>query len=129
LIVILEKKEEFETNLKRNLEITHNEAVTLVKLDSQQKIKQAELDKERSVNELKAENAKAIAEIQAKESEKYHDKLNNALQEIMLNGDKNTKFVQEMALKLIDKAPTPAVDIGVDITSGPKQLAEAKVNE
>lgn len=119
-------KKEFESNLKRDLEIKHNEAITLTKLESQQKIKQAELDKDRAINELKADHAGKVAAIQASESEKYHDKLSNALQEITMNGDKNTKFVQEMALKLVDKAPAAnGVGIDVNLTNEPRQLNAA----
>lgn len=107
---LIEKNEknrkEFESQLKRELDLSHQEALTLLKLESQQMIKQAELDKQREVNELKAEVATKIAAIQGSEAEKYYSKLTAALQEISVHGDHNSKFAKDLALKLFDRMPT-----------------------
>lgn len=99
-------RKEFENQLKRELDLQHQEATTLLKLESQQMIKQAELDKEREVNALKAEVATRIAAIQGSEAEKYYSKLTAALQEISVHGDHNSKFAKDLALKLFDRMPT-----------------------
>lgn len=113
------EKKEFEETLRRESELATNEAITLVKLESQQKIKQAEIDKERAINELKAEMAEKVAEIQASESEKHYEKLTEAFSEMQINGDKNSRFVQELAMKVFDKIPTPRTEIGVDVSTTP----------
>lgn len=118
------EKEEFENTLRKELELKHNETVTLTKLESQQKIKQAEIDKERVINKLKAEHAQELARVQADESEKYHEKLDKSLQEIMIKGDHNSKFLKQLTLEAVKKVNTlPKVGVDVDVSTEPKQLA------
>ena len=50
-------------------------------------------------------------------SEQYYQKLTEAFQEIQLNGDKNSKFVQELALKVFDKMPTSRSEVGIDVST------------
>lgn len=115
------ENEEFENRLKKDFEIKLTEAVTLTKLESQQLIKQAELDKERKISELQVEMAQKIAVIQEEESKNHYNKLTQAFETMQLHGDKNTKFVQELALKILDKTPSSKVGVDVNV-EGPKQL-------
>lgn len=111
------EREEFEERLKKDFEIKLQEAVTLTKLEMQQKVAQTSVDKEREICKLQTEHAKAVSEMQQSESLKFYDKLTNAFQEMQLNGDKNSKFVQELALKLIDKTPSSKTSVDVNVDS------------
>lgn len=119
-------KKEFEETLKRQHEITLQEAVTLAKLDSQQKVKQAELDRDRQTTELRTVHAEEISKLRSESAENHYNKLTEAFQEIQLNGDKTSKFVQELALKMVDGFPKGTrTDIGVNVNQ--PQLEAQKV--
>lgn len=107
------EKSEFEERLLKDSEIKMVEAVSLTKLESQQKIAQAQVDAAREINAVRTEMAEKVARIQQDESEKFYNKLTAAFQEMQLNGDKNSKFVQEMALRILDKTPTANVDLSI----------------
>jgi DNA-directed RNA polymerase subunit F len=99
--------------LKKDSEIKMLEAISLTKIESQQAIAQARVDAEREINKVRTEMAEKVAKIQGEESEKFYNKLTEAFQEMQLNGDKNSKFVQEMALRILDKTPTANVDLSI----------------
>lgn len=110
------EKKEFEEHLKKQHDITLQEAVTLAKLDSQQKVKQAELDRDRQITELRTQHAEALSKLRSESAENHYNKLTEAFQEIQLNGDKTSKFVQELALKMVDGFPKGTrTDIGVNV--------------
>jgi hypothetical protein len=104
---------EFEDRLKKDSEIKMLEAISLTKIESQQAIAQARVDAVREINKVRTEMAEKVAKIQGEESEKFYNKLTEAFQEMQLNGDKNSKFVQEMALRILDKTPTANVDLSI----------------
>ena len=116
------EKKEFEDRLQQEYEIKLQEAVTLTKLEAQQAVKQAELDKERAITKLTSENAKAISELEANLAEEYYQKLTAAFTDIQMNGDKNSKFVQELTLQMLNKMPSPHVGVGVSVDSNTKAL-------
>jgi len=123
-------REEFEKRLKQEFEINKQEAVTLINLDSQQKVKQAELDRDREINKIKTSHAEELSKVKSDTAETYYKKLTEAFQDMQINGDKNTKFVQEMALKIFDKVPAGKTDVGVTVDTGANagslQLAKGK---
>lgn len=108
------EKDEFETRLRKENDLVLQEAVTLTKLESQQKIMQAGLDKDRELTKLAAEHSTAIAELQATLAEKYYAQLTNAFQDLQMNGDKNSRFIQDLALKMFDKVPESRTSVRVD---------------
>ncbi len=71
------------------------EAVTLAKLDSEQRIKQAQLDADRKMN---AEVAKLNSE--------HYEKLKESMTKLHEEGNANTKFTQDLALKMIGSMPS-----------------------
>jgi hypothetical protein len=107
------EKTEFEERLTKDTEIKMMEAISLTKLESQQAIAQAKLDVSREINAVKTEMAQQVAKIQQDESEKFYNKLTSSFQEMQMNGDKNSKFVQELALRILDKTPSANVDVSV----------------
>lgn len=109
------ERKEFEEKLKKEHELKVTEAVTLAKLDSQQQVKQAELDRDRVITELRTQQAEALAKVKADTAEEYYKRMTTAFTEIQLNGDKSTKFVQELALKMFDSVPRPGFDVGVNV--------------
>lgn len=106
---------ELKDTLEREHKITLQEAVSLTKLESQQKIKQAELDRDREVNKIRMEQAEALAKVRADSAEETYKKLSNFIEEVATKGDKNTKFVQEMALIMMKGAPQPTVGVEVGV--------------
>lgn len=116
------EKTEFENKIKAESELKTNEAVTLTKLESQQLVKQAEINAERKVNELAAKFAQELSEAKSKAAEEYYTKLTAAFTDIQLNGDKNTKFVQELALKALETIPKPTVGVDLRANVGQPKL-------
>lgn len=115
------EQREFEDRLKKDYDIKIQETVTLTKLESQQLVKQAELDKNREVNELRTKSSEEISKVRTELAEEYYNKLTTAFQEIQLKGDVNSRFVQDLALKMFDKVPTSESRFAVDINTN-KQL-------
>jgi hypothetical protein len=113
---------EFEERLKKDTEIKLQEAVTLTKLESQQQIKQAELDRDREINTLKVKTVEEISKVRTELAEEYYNKLTAAFQEIQLKGDANSKFVQDLALKMFDKVPSTKSRVEVDVNSNVREL-------
>lgn len=118
------EKEEFETRLKADTDLKMQEAVTLTKLDAQQKVIQTQVDKDRVINDLKTSHSEQMAKVKTGLAEEYYEKLTVAFQEIQMNGDKNSKFVQELALKIFDQAPKQRQEFGFDVNM--PQLSAAK---
>lgn len=93
-----------------------NEQVSAAKLDADAKVKAAEAKSELAITQLQgkftrekseilAAAAKDLAEAKAKAAEEYYEKLSKAMTELHQNGDKNSKFIQELALSMIQKTP------------------------
>lgn len=113
------ERKEFEERLTKEHELKLTEAVTLAKLDSQQKVKQAELDRDRQLSELRTSQAEALSKVKSDTAEEYYKKMTSAFTEMQLNGDKSTKFVQELALKMFDHKPrVGSFDLGVNVNQG-----------
>lgn len=109
------EKTEFETRIKADNELKMQEVTTLTKLDSQQKIMQLAVDKDRDFNALKTAHSEELSKVRTDLAEQYYEKLTVAFQDIQMNGDKNSKFVQELALKIFDQAPKNRTEFGVDV--------------
>lgn len=112
------ERKEFEERLTKTQELKLTEAVTLAKLDSQQQVKQAELDRDRQISELRTKHAEDLAKVKSDTAEEYYKKMTSAFTEIQLNGSKDSKFVQELALKMFDSIPRGGADFNVGIGVG-----------
>lgn len=55
--------------------------------------------------EQDAKYAKDLAEAKTKAAEDYYEKMTKAMTELHQNGDKNSKFIQELALTMVQKTP------------------------
>lgn len=104
-----EDKGRLESQLKKDHELKMKEVVTLTKLDSEQRVKQIELDSQRKIDELRNKNIQELAEAKVRLTEEHYEKLNQALVKLHSEGDKNTKFTQELALKMFESAPKHTV--------------------
>lgn len=120
------EKKELEERLKKEFELKAQEAVVLTRLESQQQVKQTELDKDRALNAQQAKFNEDLSKVKTEMAESYYKKLTEAFQEIQLNGDKNTKFVQELALKVFDKMPAAHSKFNVDVNTQPALALTAK---
>lgn len=82
-----------------------NEVVTLTRLHSEQNTKQQELNYLRQIEELKAKSLNEITAVKTRLAEEYYQKLSAALNKLHTEGNMTTKFTQELALKMLEKAP------------------------
>lgn len=96
--------------------LKYNEEISKIKLECDKKVADAIQKNELAITQLqgkatrdKAEQdarfAKELAEAKAKAAEEYFAKMQAALTELHANGDKNSRFIQELALQMVKKAP------------------------
>lgn len=98
------QKLDTEQAIKR-AELKNEELLVMKKLDFEQKIKQAELDREKAILLIKEEYAKKETKLHTELHAEMYGKLNSALISMSQEGDKNTKFVHDIMMKIFDKAP------------------------
>lgn len=110
------ENEEQVNRLKQQSELSLQEAVTLTKLDSQQKVIQLQVDNDRATSVLMTSHATELAKVRTDLAEEYYNKLTQAFTDIQMKGDKNSQFVQDLALKIFDRAPANKTSFGVDVT-------------
>lgn len=89
-----QEKSFLEKNLKQNHELKTREAVTLVKLDSEERIKQAELS-------FEAKHNQKVMELE----KDFNDRLKNALTKLHEEGNVTTNFVKDLALNMFSHVP------------------------
>jgi L-arabinose isomerase len=110
------KLEELEHKFKLKTE----EVEHLTKLRSEQEISKMKLDYDKRLDaqdtkhtkeqeRLKSKHAQALAQAESTLAKEYYDKTQAALQEINMNGNHNTKFMEKMAMKFMDKPSLPAI--------------------
>lgn len=94
---------------RKTLELT--ETMKLAKMEMEDKLnKQATLYNE-SIQKLGLQHAKEQAALEAKLSKEYYYQMTDALRELNTEGNVQTKFMQEISLKMFDKAlekPVPS---------------------
>lgn len=115
-----EEMDEFLKKTKSEFDLKLLEAVTLAKLDSEQKIKQLDLDSHRQLTEEKIKHIEELSLAKTDASSKYYDKMTEAFTDMQMNGDKNTKFVQEMALAVFNKVPIQSQRLELDFNANTK---------
>ncbi len=96
---------DFRDKVKQDSDLKLLEVTTMTKLDAEQKTKQAELDAQRQISELKVKHIEELSGAKSSLNKEYYDKMTDAYQDMQANGDKNSKFVQELALKIFERAP------------------------
>lgn len=112
---------EFEA-LKSKHDLERLEKETLLKLKNEQDMAQVKLDAERATIKLEAGYDKQLRALETKHSgdlsklksdtaKEYYEKMQDALKDMTLNGSEQTKFTQELALKMFDKALEKPVPI------------------
>lgn len=117
--------------LKEDHDRKLREATSLCMLDTAQKIKQAEMDFRRQILELREKYAEELhqnktnaaqekMELNAKLTQEYYDRLNAALIELHSKGNTTTQFVQELALKMLDKP------VGATVTENRVLISQGK---
>jgi hypothetical protein len=113
-------KERQSVILEENYARKVNEAISLLKLDSDQKVKQIELDYERALQDkdikhreeiqrLLTQAAQDRVDFQTKVAQEYYDKLNKALVELHSKGNATTQFVQDLAMKMLERPLAPTI--------------------
>lgn len=93
-------------NITKRTQLKADEELVMKKLDFEQRIKQLEVDKQREILVIKEEYAKKETALHTDLHDQMYKKLNAALIQMNQEGDKNTKFVQDIMMKIFDRAPT-----------------------
>lgn len=117
-----EDKEITLKRLKEELELSHKETITLLKLDSQQQIKQAELDRDRAIAKIQAESDNKLNEERRKLQEDQYKKLSTELAKLHSEGNSTTKFIQEMSLKMLEQTPGVRANVNLNQLPQPKDV-------
>lgn len=91
--------------MKQESELKLNEERVKMNLKLEQEIAQAKLLCDTTVQEEKIKHLKEASAITTKVQEEYYERMKNALEELNSKGNYATKFLQEMSLKLLDRAP------------------------
>jgi hypothetical protein len=106
----LRLKFELEDAVKR-AQLASDTTLGLKKLEFEQKLREAELKSRSETLVIKEDFAKKEATLHATLHKEMYDKLNTALVSMTQEGDKNTKFVHELMLKIFEKHPVNNLDI------------------
>ncbi len=96
---------EFQKSLESEHKLKLQEATTLTKLDSEQKVKQLEITHLRELETLKTKHSSEMSDLKQALAKEYYDRLSVALNDLHTKGNTSTQFIQELALKMFDKAP------------------------
>ncbi len=118
-IEISKQKNAFEIQ-KQKIEIEKTETISLLKLDNQQQVAKIKLEAEKALAAEQMKNVKALEELKSTLAKEYYDKSAETMKDITLKGTEQGKFVQELSLKMMDKAlekPMPAHMISEKIVS------------
>lgn len=124
--LIAEHKKElvnFKEKIKADSDLEILKLTTMAKLDAEQQTKQAELDAQRQISELKVKHIEELAAAKTEANTKYYDKMTDAYQDMQANGDKNSKFVQELALKIFDQAPKNRTEFALEYNTKEKDVS------
>lgn len=87
---------------RKSLELTEHEKRYRMEMEDKLN-KQATLYNE-ALSKINVENIKNIAQIETDLAKSYYEKMIEALRDINLEGNVQTKFMQELSLKMFDKA-------------------------
>lgn len=108
---------EFKEKLEQEFSLKLLEATTLAKLDSEQKTKQSEIDNQRKISEIQVKHIDELSKTKSELNKEYYDRMTSAFQEIQTKGDNNSRFVQELALKIFDRVPTQKQQFALEFNS------------
>jgi len=115
-----------------------NEEVANIKIETQAQIKEKEANHqlaviqlkgahEKQLSELQIAHAKAMAELEAKYSKEHYNKLSEAMVDLHQHGDKNSQFIQNLALEMVKKTPKMLpTQAEVHVSGDLKDLEELK---
>lgn len=118
-----EDKSRLVDQLQKEHDLKLKEILTLTKLDSEQKIKQMQLDSVRSVDDLRNKNIQEMANLKESLLTDHYNKLSEAMGKLHQEGNHQTKFTQEIALKMLEGMPhsktetkvlTGSLDVNMD---------------
>lgn len=91
---IMRKTNDFEVSkIRKTQEMDYND-----KLQKQSALY------EQSLRKLEAVSLKEVSELKSSLAKEYYDKMTEAMTKLNLDGSQQSKFVQELSLKMFDKA-------------------------
>lgn len=103
---------------KKTMALT--EAMKMAKIEMEDKLNKQATFYNESLQKLQLIHAKEISALESKLVKEYYEKMTEVLRELNLEGNVQTKFVQELSLKMFDKAlekPVPSHFINERIIS------------
>lgn len=90
--------------LKRDNTFQFEKNQKLIEMDYNKKLTEQAALYEKSLRQLEANSTKEQADLKAKLAKEYYDKMSDAMTKLNLDGSSQSKFVQELSLKMFDKA-------------------------
>ena len=128
----LSKADLDKTKVIANLEFDKQTKLKDTKRDYEKKLTDMKSQYENKVQDMKREaivistqlqsaHDKAFAEFKQKTAAEYYERLKDEFTELQKDGDKNSKFVQELALKVMEKAPPATTRIEYSEETSPKR--------
>lgn len=94
-----------EADLVKDAEIKTREVVSLLKLESEQKLRQLEIDFQRKLDAADRKAEQQVVAMKSNLLQEHYDKLATAMSKLHEEGNITTKFTQELALKMMGNAP------------------------
>jgi len=123
-----EDRKLLEDRLRKEAELEQIELKAMSKLRTEQAIAKAEhqaanrvLEIKAEMAELKKQHAEELAKQKANLVKEHYGNLRENLESFHKNGSQSTQFIQELALKMMDRTPPHDFSVGVDV-NGPKQI-------
>jgi len=110
-----EDKKEFEIEYKRKLEeLQHKFKLEKETRDNEIANMKANivLKHEQDIAKIKSDYDKKLIEEKERLNKEFYDKMTTSLAELHSKGNHTTDFLKEMTLKMLDKAPVQAQQVG-----------------
>lgn len=97
----LDKDREVD-HLKRESDLKLKESIVLARLENEQKLKQMELDNKRELEKVKMEYMEQLTQKKSDLIEETYQTLSRSLTKLHEEGNHNSRFTQDLALKMLD---------------------------
>lgn len=120
------EKAQIEKKLTHEFEMKEKEVLLLKKLETEQAVAKAQIDSEKKLQE----EVKKLNDKQIKMEADMYEKLAKSMAELHEKGNAQTKFVQELSLKMLDQSSNLRdTRLNLNVGQGPIERAAQAVGE
>ena len=117
------KRQEFRLEHEKKIAEVERLALdqaSLVERESKAKLKKMELDHQSGINQLKSDYETKMNLERERLNGEFYARLSSGLEKLHSEGNAQTKFVQEIALKMADVAPKYRAQLDINTGKGKK---------